>query len=464
MEYSIQSFKEIKEQPDFRLDADFYHPRYIMVFNKIDSSWKRLDQISTVSDGDHSKFPENKEGDIRYLRAKDINNNDISDDDPIYVSKSYLNIKNRSLIKEKNILISIMGNIGDITLTPPGFSSCMANRAICIIRNTSISPFVIFGFLLSKYGYTQIKRYKAGGVQQRINLSAIRSIYVPQFSTDFTNLVEIILMERFKNLALAKKFYSESKSILLNEIGLTDFNPKYDTCFSSTLEEVNLVGRMDAEYFQPKYNEIEKKIKSYINGWGFPRELLRNKKSNFIPSKNVQYQYIELANVLQSGEIISVNTYLGSDLPTRAKNRINKNEIIISTIEGSLGNIALIYSEQDNFVCSNGFIAFSSEMINAETLFVFFKSIAGQMQLKKRCNGTILSSISKDEFDKIVIPKVKYKKQQEIKNLIQKMYCFLGLSRSTLDVVKIGIEKAIDENEEKAMKWIEKEVDSLNID
>lgn len=56
--------------------------------------------------------------------------------------------------------------------------------------------------------------------------------------------------------------------------------------------------------------------------------------------------------------------------------------------------------------------------MNAETLLVFLRSEIGQQLLKRGCKGTILTAISKDEFCKIELPKVKTEIQSQIKRKI----------------------------------------------
>ncbi|MCK4234074.1 restriction endonuclease subunit S [candidate division WOR-3 bacterium] len=221
--------------------------------------------------------------------------------------------------------------------------------------------------------------------------------------------------------------------------------------------------RIDAEYFQPMYEEIIKELVKYKNGYGSLGDLVKIKDRNFIPKDEVSYKYIELANISVNGNITGFTEALGNELPTRARRKINRDDVIVSSIGGSLSSIALITELLDNALCSTGFYVVNSENINSETSLVFLKSKAGQLQLKKGCSGTILTAISKDEFAKLIIPKIADKIQNEIKIKITEMYKAKTLSNELLNIAKRGVEIAIEKDEKQAQNWINSEMKKLNI-
>lgn len=163
--------------------------------------------------------------------------------------------------------------------------------------------------------------------------------------------------------------------------------------------------RIDADYFLPKYKSLIEGIKSkFNNSWNTLGNLVKIKDKNFIPQPNVEYKYIELANISKTGEITGCITEIGKNLPTRARRVVNTGDVIISSIEGSLDSIALITDEYNNALCSNGFYVVSPKVISSGTLLALMKSKIGQMQLKRGCNGSILTAIHKEEFLNIILP------------------------------------------------------------
>ena len=172
-------------------------------------------------------------------------------------------------------------------------------------------------------------------------------------------------------------------------------------------------------------------------------EVIIIRDDNINPEKNESYKYIELANVLENGEISGFIKENGGKLPSRARRQVFEGDIIISTIEGSLSSCALITKEYDKALCSTGFFVINSNSINSETLLIMFKSGLFQDLLKKGCSGTILSAINKDEFNKIRIPLVKREIQKKIAEKIKEAFRLRKEAKALLEEAKEKVEEVI---------------------
>ena len=178
-----------------------------------------------------------------------------------------------------------------------------------------------------------------------------------------------------------------------------------------------------------------------------------------MPEDEEIYQYIELANVNLMGEISTPDKICGKDLPSRARRLVKTGQVIISSIEGSLQSCALITEEFNNAVCSTGFYVLDSEEYNPETLLVLFKSEPIQALLKKRCSGTILTAISKDELEKMPLPELDEITQKEIAEKVQESFRLRKKSKKLLDAAVKAVEIAIETDEKTALAWL----DSQNV-
>ena len=214
---------------------------------------------------------------------------------------------------------------------------------------------------------------------------------------------------------------------------------------------------MDAEYYQKKYEDYVNLIKGYKNGWNKLSMACNLKDSNFTPEENKQYKYIELSNIGVSGNITGCMLEDGINLPSRARRLINTDDVIISSIEGSLESCALVQEEYDNALCSTGFYVINSLEINPETLIVLFKSEPMQKILKKNCSGTILTAINKDEFLKLPVPIIEKSIQKKIATLVEKSFALKKESEYLLEKAKRAVEIAIEKDEKTAMRFIESE-------
>ena len=327
-----------------------------------------------------------------------------------------------------------------------------------------ILPEYLTTFLNTRYGERDAKRRARISINQsNINAEELKRIKIPILPMDFQEKIKSILNLAFTLINTSETLYSQAEQILLTELNLVNWVPKHKLSFVKNYSHAQSAERIDAEYFQPIYEEVVKVLQNYKNGCDLFGDLVNINDRNFTPRDDIVYKYIELSNISINGNIDGFMEELGKNLPTRARQIVKKGDVIISSIEGSLESIALINEPLNNALCSTGFYAVNSLRLNSETLLIFLKSQAGQLQLKKGCSGTILTAISKDELSKLVIPKIDQEKQLKIKKKIDEMYQTKDLSTALLDLAKRGVEIAIELDEVQAQNWIEKEMEKIGL-
>ena len=144
---------------------------------------------------------------------------------------------------------------------------------IAILRPKRKSSEYIATFLQSKYGQFQIKRNTRGAVQQGLLLEDMEQIkvYIPS-----EKLEKSICRDIQASIELNRsstEMYREAQTILLSELGLVDWRPKHQLTFVKNYSDTDTQERIDAEYYQPKYEEIEAVIRRYSGGWARLGEL-----------------------------------------------------------------------------------------------------------------------------------------------------------------------------------------------
>lgn len=471
MQSILRNFKLLKQHPSFRLDAEYYHPNAIGYENKIKTfQGKTIKQIgcTVVSGPFGSSLKSNAylQSGIPFIRISDLRNFIISKDNLIFISElnnkrlasSQLNIGDLVLSKVGNtigVVSKVTKNIGKCNISENNIGIKLANSLSKEIKDT------ILTYLNSKVGQSQIIRAISGNAQPKLNVSDIEDIIIPDFKIIKT-LISTSVDKSILLLNKSKHFYTQAQTLLLSELGLLYWKPKHQLSFVKKFSDTQEAGRFDAEYFQPKYEEIVKAIKKYKDGWDILGNVLNVKDKNVTPKDKVKYKYIELANIISNGEITGFTEAEGQELPTRARRKVNKDDIIISSIEGSLSSTALITPEYDNALCSTGFYVVNSDKVNPETLLVLLKSSVGQLQLKKGCNGTILTAINQDELNQVALPIIEDRIQNQIQQKISKSFKLRKQSKQLLEAAKKAVEMAIEKSEEESEKWLKEELEEVN--
>ena len=378
---------------------------------------------------------------------------------PVYISEEDAERLKENTIRYKNILIMRSGaNVGQCAIYLENNNAISMSDTL-ILQSGNLNPFLLTIFLNTDHGKALIERGKYGSAQPHIAPPFLYQIPMPVWD-DLPFVIEKTYLQSKELTELSKTRYIEAQTLLLAELGLADWQPKQQLTFVKNFSDTERAERIDADYFQPKYDEIVDTIKSYSGGWNTLENQADIKDTNFNPDAEIEYKYIELANIGNSGEVTDCMVEQGENLPTRARRKIAVGDVIVSSIEGSLESIALITEEYDNALCSTGFHVVQSDVINSETLLVFLKSSVGQLQLKKGCSGTILTAINKEEFNKIAVPIIRAEKQIEIQQKVVESSNLRKRAKDLLEHAKRAVEIAIEEDEQAAINWLASAVDA----
>ena len=316
-----------------------------------------------------------------------------------------------------------------------------------------ILPEYLVTYLNSKYGIKDIRRRARQSINQtNVNPEEVKEMFIPLLSEGLQNIIKKSFDEAFDKNVSSQNLYIKAEDLLLEELGLRDFQPSEQGINIKSLKDSFLsTGRLDAEYYQPKYDDYLELIQNYSQGSKPLKKVCNLRDENFEPLSDEVYNYIELSNIGKSGDITGATEDIGSQLPSRARRIVNTDDVIISSIEGSLSSCALVTEDYDNALCSTGFYVINSREINSETLLVLFKSEPMQNILKQGCSGTILTAINKQEFQNIPVPLIEKEVQKTIQSLIQQSFAFKAQSEQLLENAKTLVEMAIEQGEEKAL-------------
>ena len=399
-------------------------------------------------------------GDINFVKTDNLREFQISGQFTHHLSDAGNEIIEKSELQEGDLIITIIGAtheiVGRAALVGEEDLPANINQNIALVRlKEAYSPEFLSAYLNSNVGKLALWFLSRQTGQVNLNCREIEQVLIPNASNEFVQSIERAYQSAEVCRRESKGKFTEAQTLLLSELGLADWQPKRRTESFRDFSDVWSTGRLDAEYFQSKYDDIVNAIKDYAGGWDTLGNLVRLKDRNFKPDDDTEYKYIELANISGNGEISDCMTAQGSDLPTRARRMVSSGDVIVSSIEGSLDSIAMIGDEYDGALCSTGFHVVQSQKLNSEALLVLLKSIVGQLQLKKGCSGTILTAINKDEFAKVVLPIVSSKTQAEIRRKVMESATLRRQSHVLLERAKRAVEMAIEDGESPAATWLD---------
>lgn len=471
MQYSVVNYKTVKENLSFRIDADFFRPDYLGIIQRIkntDYQCLKNDERKVFSGpfGSLLKSESYQDEGNPFIRISDIKDVYIEREGMVFLDDQEFDRLKKYQLDINDIVFSKIGTIGRLSLVTEDLGKVAIsenNIGIKFLKKVEArNRFYIFAFLLSKYGQKQILRLSSGNVQPKLNVSDIENLILPIASDSFTDTIYKLVLSSQNKYQSSKSLYSQAEQLLLSELGLLDWKPRHELAFVKDFSDTEEAERFDAEYFQPKYEEIIGAVKKYKGGFDTIGEQFTLSKKSFKKIDDREYRYIEIGCVNISDGTMEAIILQGSELPANAKIKLQKNDVIVSKVRPYRGAIGIV--DNDDFVGSGAFTVLGENgIINKETLMVFLR-LKPLLDFSLKFNvGTSYPVITDEDILNFLLPKIIPEIQNQIKEKIIEMYATKSLSKSLLEIAKRGVEVAIEKDEKEAGKWINSEIGKLEI-
>ena len=444
-----------------RLDAEYYQPEYLDIEKKLAViKTEFLENIaeSVLSFGAYSLTNniEWQDSGVPYLNVGDIHEGYIDYSDVKYISEKVDKILQKSQIKEGEIVLTMAGTIGNAAVVHniPN-DHINGNQAIAKIKlKKNFSPYYLAAFLNSRYGQLQTWREIVSSVQANIFLGQIKKLRVPIFDDEKTKIIESLYLNFLEELENSKSLYSQAEDLLLEELGLKNFENEESLFSVVNLSEVKNANRIDAEYFQDKYKKMIEivKEKGEVKNLG---DLLDFSRGIFISTdyyveEKTPTPYIRIKELSEKGginksEIIYINEKYEGD----EKNKLKENDLVVAIIGDTIGKTNKIDKELSGGYCSNntGRLRIKKEWENKmlpECNELIFQSVLVQSQIEKKKAQTGQPKINDGEIRTIIIPILPKPTQQKIADLVQKSHEARKKAKELLGEAKQKVEKLIE--------------------
>jgi type I restriction enzyme, S subunit len=466
MQISIASLSEAFKYD--RIDADFFKLDYKN--SSIRASSKKNDflfQIAHISDGNHLKVAEEfiKYPGVRYLRGQDLSTDMmLSDRNIVYISEILFQSLKRSHIHKDDILITIVGaNTGLVGLVYSAPDKLIASCKLGIIRpQGSILSGYLYSFLASHYGQSQILRSIRGGGQTGLILPDLKQIQIVRCSEAFERSTHRITYNGHKLIEQSRNIYYQADKILLSKLGLVEWMPKHPLSFIKNFSDTQNSERIDAEYFQPIYEEVVKSIKASKN-YSKLGDIVSIKKC--IEPGSEAYQesgipFLRVSNLSKFGINNDNQQYIPETLYESLKTyQPKKGEILLSK-DATPGIAYYLKDALRNTIPSSGILRVTvkdPDRIYPAYLTLVLNSAVVQKQIERDAGGSIINHWLVDQVKDTLIPILPVSVQKKIAEKVDQSFSDRNQSKHLLDIAKRGVEIAIEKSESEAEKWMKVE-------
>lgn len=434
-----------------RIDAECYKKENLYLNYVIESYvHKSINEFAVVTDGEHGSPDLDENSGILYLSGHNVKANLLDFSEIRYCSEQLHRKNNRSALTINSVLMSIVGTVGNASVV---YKDVVANtdRNVATIKNILdfVNPYYLSTFLNSKFGRFQTQLLSTGNVQPLLNLLQVKSIKICLPQINFQLKVEQIVKSAHETLSKSKTLYSEAEEILLSELGIKDWQPNNAQVNIKNLKDsFEASGRLDAEYYQPKYDELFSKLSKFecdtINHIAIFTKSVEPGSDAYQESG---IPFLRVSDVSKYG-ISEPNIYLSPDDFNLAELRPKKDMILLSK-DGSVG-IAYKVEEDMDCITSSALLhlwVFNKDY-NPDYLTLVLNSIVVGMQAERDSNGAIIQHWKPSEIEQVIIPKLPMSIQETISAKIQESFALRAESKRLLEEAKLMVENEIEKGGE----------------
>ena len=467
LEISIVNLSYVLSDESFgRFDSEYFGKEFLnkeKILKKL--KFNRINQLADVTDGEHGSPDLDENSGIVYFSGHNIKENTIDFEDVRYCSLKLHQKNLRSSVRAGNILMSIVGSVGKASVI---YKNILANsdRNVATIKNISneTNPYWLSVFLNSKFGYFQTQRFSTGNVQPLLNLLQVKSIVVPVLSQDFQSEVELKVKSVHLKLDESKSSYLQAETMLLETLGMANFSPIAEKVnIKSFKDSFAATSRLDAEYYEPKYEYIEnafsrfQKIKL--------ADLVNYPISSGITPKAGGDDYTDAENgvpFIRAVDLVNglVDTdnlnYIKPEVhhQTLKRTQLKQNDFLFS-IAGTVGRCSLFqHTFEANINQAVAILRFNDARVNHYYLMLLFNSAIGKEFVAKYARQGLQTNLNLTEVGELSIPIIDVETQTKIACLVQQSFALKAQSERLLDAAKQAVETAIETNEDAALAWL----------
>jgi restriction endonuclease S subunit len=448
-----------------RLDAEYYRPEFLSNEGLLRArNGRPLSSLSDFLIGPFGSaftvenYTEDKS--YRYIRGKDVKQMCLMDDDNVYMPKVDFERLSKYALRENDILVSVVGTLGNAAIVEEEHTPAIFSCKCTVLRTYGIRSHYLLAYLNSKYGRSLLLRKERGAIQKGLNLDDLKTLDVYVAGKELQEAIEQLYYESIEKKKCSKSTYAQAEALLLNTLCMAGFSPSTEGInIKSFKESFAATGRLDAEAYQPKYDQLRDILENYSGGVTSIDELAgqiaNGAEVREYQEKGVVYLRVgDLKNLtIDASSVVRID-------PISAEKGLEKIDLQIGDVlvsrSGSLAVTAVVEPEWKDALISSHLIRLriTDARINPYYLALFLGAVPGKMQIQQRSNGGVQPEISQPALKSIVVPILPQSVQQEISHLILSARKLRDLSNDLLTVAKRAVEIAIEQDENAGITYI----------
>lgn len=463
----IEEIQLANLENSFTLGAEYYGKIYISTANTIKKlNHMTLHSISKViTDGDHGS-PDYQDSGIIYLLSESVQEGYIDTSKCRFITQKKNAELKRSELHPRDIVVTKTGvYFGKSAVIPPNI--CKANMIAHVGKielKGGYNPYYVSTFLNSKYGYYQMRRRGIKATRPEIKLVEFPEIMIPIFSNALDRNIESTIENAIRILSVSVDMMRGCETNLLNTVG---FKADTSSCSGYSIrlfgESFCNSGRLDAEYYQPKYDALFETLSRFKCAKLGGANGLVNITKSIEPGSEAYVEegipFVRVSDVSRF-ELSEPEIKLRSDILPNPEVLFPQKDTILLSKDGSVG-IAYKVETPMSVITSGALLHLKirdKSTILPDYLTLVLNSPIVQLQAERDSNGAIIQHWKPSEIENVIIPILEMDLQKEIAAKVQEAFALRKQSKQLLEYAKQAVEMAIEQSEDMALKWLKDKI------
>jgi len=433
-----------------RLDAEYYQPEYLDLI-------KNLNNLGAVPIRDIAINPKRKfkpqEGKtFQYIEISEV---DLSTGEYNKAEILGEDAPDRAqwVVKQDDVVVSTVRPIRNaVSLIREDIDNLVCSSGFAVLKSEKIEPEYLFAYLKSRPIVKLLDRKTTATMYPSITIDDLLNTKIYLGDEKFREEIKNRIVEAQDELANSKSLYSQAENLLLEELGMKDFEIDDDLSCIVNLSEIKSVHRADAEYFQPKYERINRilgrfrqekleDLSSLISYGTVPTSpYVEENGVPYVKGENLQNCFIDYSKLV----------YLGKESTEKLPRKfyLKKNDIVISQM-GTVGRAGLVTEEEEGWLFASFTIrARLKEDVKSflDPLFVtlYIQNISRPYYLlRKIAQASVRQNTDLPTIRELKVPILPKPTQQKIADLVQKSHEARSKTKQLLEQAKQKVENLI---------------------
>lgn len=390
---------------------------------------------------------------IPFLRILNLKNGVINNSNIVFIPTSLHELENKTELKKGDIILSKTAypaasiNTFDLCNTSQDtIATTLSNYG-----KKTYTPEAIVAFLNSELGNKLLWRQFQGNVQLHLSLDDGKKVPIPRFNIELQNRISVCFKKSILNQKNSDSTIKKAEQTLFRILGLENWQSTPALSYERKSSEVFAKARLDSDFFSPKITQLLKilgKDKQSI------QDVAPARHKRFIPNNTGTFNYIEIGGIQQDGTALAEPTE-HQEAPSRATWQVQSGDIITSTVRPIRRLSAIITDEQNDFICSSGFVVLQPTGVAPEVLLTYLKLPVVCELMDLYTSASLYPAISETDLLNLPFPCIDQQIQQEIVSIVRSARLQKKQSVDLLEAAKHAVEIAIEDSEESAIQYLE---------